>query len=68
VSVSDDEGKSWKWTRHLERHDAGGYHYPAVIQGADGTVHAVYTYAPGTGQSMKHAAFTEDWVRQGDAP
>jgi len=20
VSISDDEGKTWKWTRHLEKH------------------------------------------------
>src|SRR6185369_10843305 len=23
VSLSDDEGKTWKWTRHLERQDDG---------------------------------------------
>jgi predicted neuraminidase len=67
ASLSDDEGRSWKWTRHLERHDAGSYHYPAVIQGADGTVHAVYSYFVSGGKSMKHAAFTEEWVQQGDA-
>jgi predicted neuraminidase len=66
VSVSDDEGKSWKWTRHLEKHDTGSYHYPAVIQGRDGVIHAVYSYFVAGGKSMKHAAFTEDWVRQGD--
>jgi predicted neuraminidase len=66
VSLSDDEGRSWKWTRHLERHDAGSYHYPAVIQARDGTVHAVYSYFVAGGKSMKHAAFNEAWVRQGD--
>lgn len=68
VSVSDDEGRTWKWTRHLEKHATGSYHYPAVIQGRDGTVHAVYSYFVAGGKSMKHAAFTEDWVRQGDGP
>ena len=34
VSLSDDEGRTWKWTRHLEKHDEGAYHYPAIIQGA----------------------------------
>jgi predicted neuraminidase len=66
VSLSDDEGKTWKWTRHLEKHDAGSYHYPAVIQGKDGTVHAVYSYFVTGGKSMKHAAFSEAWVKQGD--
>jgi predicted neuraminidase len=66
VSLSDDEGRSWKWTRHLERHDSGSYHYPAVIQGGDGTIHAVYSYFVAQGKSMKHAAFNEAWIKQGD--
>jgi predicted neuraminidase len=43
VSVSDDEGRTWKVTRHLERHAAGNYQYPAIIQGHDGTLHAIYS-------------------------
>jgi predicted neuraminidase len=66
LSLSEDEGRSWKWTRHLERHEAGSYHYPAMIQGRDGTLHAVYSYFVAGGKSMKHAAFNEEWVRQGD--
>lgn len=66
VSISDDEGRSWKATRHLEKHEKGSYHYPAIIQGADGTIHAVYSYFVDGGKSMKHAAFNEDWVRAGD--
>jgi predicted neuraminidase len=63
VSLSDDEGKSWKWTRHLERHQSGSYHYPAIIQGRDGAIHAVYSYFVAGGKSMKHAAFNEEWIR-----
>ena len=44
VSLSKDEGKTWPITRHLEKHEKGSYHYPAIIQGADGTIHAVYSY------------------------
>ena len=62
VSVSDDEGKTWKWTRHLERHDSGSYHYPAVIQVRSGMIHVVYSYFVSGGKSMKHAAFDEAWV------
>jgi predicted neuraminidase len=43
VSVSEDEGRTWKVTRHLERHAAGRYHYPAVMQGRDGAIHAIYS-------------------------
>ncbi len=67
VSLSDDEGRTWKWTRHLERHEKGAYHYPAVIQGRDGTIHVVYSYFVDAGKSMKHAAFSEAWVREGEA-
>ncbi len=66
VSLSDDEGRSWKWTRHLERHDQGAYHYPAVIQGADGTIHFAYSYFVPGGKSMKHAAVNEEWIKAGD--
>lgn len=63
VSISDDEGKTWKWTRHLEKHDTGSYHYPAIIQANDGAVHVVYSYFVTGGKSMKHTRFGEDWVR-----
>jgi predicted neuraminidase len=67
VSLSEDEGKTWKATRHLERHDTGSYHYPAMIQGADGTIHVVYSYFVEGGKSMKHAAFKEDWIKAASA-
>lgn len=71
VSVSQDEGRTWAWTRHLESPalgspPTGSYHYPAVIQGRDQAIHVVYSYFVEGGKSMKHAKFTEAWVRQGD--
>jgi predicted neuraminidase len=66
VSLSDDEGRTWSRTRHLERQETGSYHYPAVIQGRDGTIHCVYSYFVEGGKSMKHAAFNEAWVLEGD--
>jgi predicted neuraminidase len=51
VSLSEDEGKTWPWKRHLERdmetQDAtqrGEYHYPSIIQARDGSLHATYSY------------------------
>ena len=64
VSISDDEGKTWKWKRHLEKAPQGSFHYPAVIQGRDGTIHAIYTYSVDGGESMKHAAFNEAWIQE----
>ena len=54
VSLSEDEGQSWRWTRYLERdaestdpRQLGQYHYPSIIQAADGTLHATYSvFAP----------------------
>lgn len=66
ISLSDDEGKTWKWTRHLERQKDGSYHYPAIIQSRNGLIHTVYSYFVTEGKSMKHAAFNEAWVMEGD--
>ncbi|MCY2952483.1 MAG: exo-alpha-sialidase [Planctomycetota bacterium] len=67
VSLSDDQGRTWKWTRHLERQEKGSFHYPAMAQARDGHIHAVYSHFADAGKTMKHAAFDADWVRQGDA-
>jgi predicted neuraminidase len=66
VSLSDDEGRTWKWTRHLEQGPSGSYHYPAVIQARDGLLHVVYSYFVEGGKSMKHAAFNHAWIRNRD--
>lgn len=66
ASISTDEGHTWPTTRHLEQQPAGSFHYPTVIQGADGAIHCVYSYFVAGGKSMKHAAFDEAWVQAGD--
>ncbi|HVE55798.1 MAG TPA: exo-alpha-sialidase [Pyrinomonadaceae bacterium] len=81
VSVSDDEGATWKWTRHLELKpaDTGEFHYPSIIQARDGSLHASYSYFINTEpavkneqgkfqriKAIKHAHFNEEWVLAGD--
>ncbi|MCS6861034.1 MAG: exo-alpha-sialidase [Abditibacteriales bacterium] len=49
ISISDDEGKTWKWTRHLEYGDPNSpdtshASYPSIIQAKDGTLHVSYSY------------------------
>lgn len=66
VSISEDEGKTWRWTRHLEKQEKGSYHYPAIIQGDDGKLQAIYSYFADEGKTMKHAAFNEEWVQEGE--
>ena len=69
LSISDDEGATWKWTRHVERGEPGkgSYHYPSLLQSADGAIHVTYTHG-GTpaGSRIQHARFNEAWVRLGD--
>jgi len=65
VSLSEDEGKTWPWSRHLENQPGDKFHYPAIIQSRDRMIHAVYSYFVKDGKSMKHAAFDEAWVKAG---
>jgi predicted neuraminidase len=70
AAISDDEGATWKWKRHLDgRPDNqvnNQYHYPSVIQAKDGAIHVTYSYFVPEGKSIKHVRFEEDWVKQGD--
>ncbi len=59
VSVSEDEGTTWQFKKHLEDHPEGSYHYPAIIQTRDGKIHAVYSYSTKAGESIKHVQFDE---------
>lgn len=65
VSMSDDEGRTWKWTRHIEKAESGSFHYPSVIQSRDGAIHVTYSrYTGGKPelQTIAHARFNEDWI------
>jgi predicted neuraminidase len=82
VRLSEDEGRTWKWRRHLERDapgDASGrYGYPSIIQARDGTLHATYSVqlraadaakdANGrpAHKTIRHVHFNEAWIRAGD--
>jgi predicted neuraminidase len=82
VKISDDEGKSWKWQRHIELDpagpEAGSYHYPSIIQARDGSLHASYSYhlnqrslpkdldGDPASKTIKHAHFNEAWIMAGD--
>ena len=74
VSLSDDEGRTWKWTRHVELAEPGkgSFHYPSIIEGSDGNLHCSYSYfvanpAEGKeGKSIKYATFNKAWIRAGD--
>jgi predicted neuraminidase len=66
LMLSDDEGKSWKWSRSLEDHASGQYHYPVIIQGRDGKLHVVYSYFVEAGKTMKYVRLDENWISRVD--
>jgi hypothetical protein len=80
VQISDDEGATWKWKRHLERDEQNSgreeYHYPSIMQAKDGTLHATYSHfwkpIPGEegkpAKTIKYVHFNEEWVREDGRP
>lgn len=74
VSVSDDEGETYRWTRHVELDEPGRgrFHYPSIVQTRDGMLHCTYSYFVRDAatnvetKSIKYATFNVDWVEQGD--
>jgi predicted neuraminidase len=70
AAISDDEGKTWKWHRHLdgtpEKKIPSQFHYPSVMQAQDGSIHVTYSYFTPGGKSIKHVQMAEDWVKAGD--
>jgi predicted neuraminidase len=76
VQISDDEGKTWKWKRYLEKTEEtyNQFHYPSVMQARDGSIHATYSHHLGApnlpkdvdgdpaAKSIKHVRFNEAWV------
>ena len=66
VSLSEDEGKTWKYSRHLEKQPQGSFHYPSLIEAKDGTLHSTYSYFDQNGKTIKHARFNVHWIKQGD--
>ncbi|XOV94200.1 MAG: exo-alpha-sialidase [Bacteroidota bacterium] len=65
VTLSDDEGQSWKWKRNLEYIEGGQFAYPSVIQGKDGKIHITYSYhLSDHNKSIKYVSFPEQWIME----
>ncbi len=60
VSISSDEGQTWRWTRHLENAPGQRFDYPSIVQARDGSLHVTYSYNLKT---IKHVTFNESWVK-----
>lgn len=58
LRISDDEGKSWKWSSPIENdlNKKAGYSYPSLVQTKDGLLHMTYSFHPEKGKkSIKYA-------------
>ena len=67
VSLSDDEGKTWKWKRHIGQaaDQSESFSYPSLIQTKDGKLHLTYSYRNPSGKTIMHASFDEKWIKKG---
>lgn len=73
LALSEDDGLTWPWQRHLETGDGWcmsnnseqrlnrEYSYPSLTQTADGALHLAYTVFR---QHIRHARVMPDWVLQ----
>jgi predicted neuraminidase len=65
VVLSDDEGATWKWKKHLalDPQKKLSFSYPSMIQSKDGLIHVTYSHHDGEQKTIKHAVFNIDWVK-----
>jgi len=65
VALSDDEGKTWKWKRHIGKSDdrTKSYAYPSLIQAKDGMLHLTYSYTEKGQATIHHCTFSADWIK-----
>lgn len=64
LSLSEDGGETWKYTRLLEHEDGKQeFSYPTLREDVhlDGVIHVSYTFKR---QTIKHSIVSEDWIMQ----
>jgi predicted neuraminidase len=66
VALSEDEGETWRWQRHIGMTES--YAYPSLIQDREGMIHISYTYDTKNGKTIRHDVFNVEWVQEGDQP
>ena len=60
ISLSEDNGITWKYTRILEHEDGSQeFSYPTLLQTRDGKIHVTYTWKRDT---IKYSVIDEDWI------
>ena len=66
VSLSNNEGKTWTWKRHIGQSEdkSESFSYPSLIQTKDGKLHLTYSYGNPSGKTIMHASFDEKWIKK----
>jgi predicted neuraminidase len=65
LSLSEDEGKTWRYHKPIADDPASRSHYPAIIAGTDGSIHVSYSFfQDDKRKAIKHTVCTEAWIRQ----
>ena len=60
ISLSEDEGKTWKFNKILENEKDLEFSYPVIIQDSKGLIHITYTHKR---ECIKHVILDEDWIK-----
>ncbi len=70
AAMSDDEGKTWPWKRHIGQADPGhaSFSYPSLIQATDETLHVTYSYHVQGQATIRHGRFKADWIMHVSQP
>lgn len=61
ISLSDDDGRTWRWTRQLADAPGQRFDYPSVIQARDGRLHVTFS---DNLKTVRHLTFDEAWIQQ----
>ena len=65
VALTEDEGKTWPWYKSIVSEEQPTQaHYPAIIVGTNGILHASYSYFLQNNQkTIKYAVFNKEWIK-----
>ena len=68
AALSDDEGVTWKWQRHIGHAVAKekSFAYPSLIQTGDDNFHLTYSYTENGKACIQHVVFDTDWIKRGE--
>jgi predicted neuraminidase len=61
ISISDDGGRSWPWTRQIADAPGQRFDYPSIIQARDGRLHVTFS---DNLKTVRHVVLREEDVRR----